>query len=80
LVINPSNFDPIVHIQEDIDKFINLPIPKEYSQFVQCRLRRDKDGVQGGFFPTFYLHAERSGDQKKVTKTKKFFFNNFSFF
>jgi hypothetical protein len=33
---------------------------------VQCRVRRDKDGVQGGFYPTFYLQAERPSDKKKV--------------
>jgi hypothetical protein len=53
-------------IQEDLSKFIYTYIPKDYPSFIQCSLRRDKDGVQGSFFPTFYLQAERPGDGKKV--------------
>ncbi|CAF0823532.1 unnamed protein product [Rotaria sordida] len=60
-----TDFDPIALIQEDLNNFIYMPVPKEYSSFVQCRLRRDTTGVQKGFFPTFYLQAERPGDNKK---------------
>ncbi|CAF0846541.1 unnamed protein product [Rotaria sp. Silwood1] len=60
-----TDFDPIALIQQDLSKFIYMHIPKEYSSFVQCRLRRDTTGVQKGFFPTFYLQAERPGDNKK---------------
>ncbi|UJR15895.1 hypothetical protein I4U23_002819 [Adineta vaga] len=62
---NTSNFDPMALIQSDLTKFINTYIPKDYPSFIQCTLRRDKDGVQGGFFPTFYLQAERPSDGKK---------------
>ncbi|CAF4631508.1 unnamed protein product, partial [Rotaria sp. Silwood2] len=64
--VSSTDFDPIALIQEDLTKFIYMHVPKEYSSFVQCRLRRDTDGVQKGFFPTFYLQAERPGDKKKV--------------
>ena len=62
-------------IQEDLNKFVNTHIPKDYPLFVQCRLKRDKDGMQGGFFPTFYLHAERPIDKKKVSKKEEFDLN-----
>ncbi|CAF1068184.1 unnamed protein product [Adineta ricciae] len=62
---NTSNFDPIALLQNNLMKFINTVIPQDYSSFVQCTLRRDKDGLQGGLFPTFYLHAERPVDGKK---------------
>jgi hypothetical protein len=70
--MNTSNFDPIPLIQEDLNKFVNIPIPKDFPLFIQCRLKRDKDGVQGGFFPTFYLHAERFTDKKKVITNKSY--------
>lgn len=63
----PPKFDPIALLQQDLKAFIYTHIPREYSSFLQCTLRRDKDGVQGGFFPTFYLQAERPGDGKKVS-------------
>ncbi|CAF1517099.1 unnamed protein product, partial [Adineta steineri] len=78
-VENSSAYDPIKSMEENLNKFIYTPIPKDYSSFVQCSLRRDKDGVQGSFFPTFYLQAERPGDgrkffllaARKVTKVKR---------
>jgi len=60
------DFDPYALIQEDLLQFIHTPIPEDYSGFIQCRLRRDTAGVQGNFFPTFYLQAERPNDGKKV--------------
>ena len=53
-------------IQQDIFQFIYTCIPQEYPTFLQCRLRRDTSGVQGNFFPTFYLQAERPSDGRKV--------------
>lgn len=69
-------------IQEDLEQFVYLPVPIEIGD-LQCRITRDKKGMEKGFFPTYYMHVERPGDQKKVrqiqenqTKTKK---NSFSF-
>jgi hypothetical protein len=53
-------------IQENLSRFIYTNIPKEYSSFIHCYLRRDKTGIQKGFFPTYYLHVERPSDGKKV--------------
>lgn len=63
---NQGNFDPMILALEDINRFVNMHIPKEYPTFVQCCLKRDKGGVQGGFFPTFYLHMERPNESKRV--------------
>lgn len=69
-VINSSNFDPILLIQEDLTKFVSTHIPKDYPSFIQCCLKRDKHGMQGGFSPTFYLQAERPTDKKKVIRKR----------
>ena len=68
--------------QEDVSKFANTYIPKDYPGFIQCCLKREKSGVQGGFFPTFFLQMERPNDGKKVildpvkthTSSFRFFF------
>ncbi|CAF3828960.1 unnamed protein product, partial [Adineta steineri] len=65
-VVNPSVYDPIKSMVENPTKFINTPIPKDHSPFVQCSLRRDKDGIKGNFLPTFYLQHERPSDGKKT--------------
>ncbi|CAF1188889.1 unnamed protein product [Adineta ricciae] len=61
-----STFDPLLLIQEHLIDFIYSPIPKRHSSFIHCCLRRDKTGIQKGFYPTFYLHFERPSDGKKI--------------
>jgi len=61
-----SNFDPIKFIQEDLNKFIYTCVPKDYSSFIRCYLRRDRTGLHKGFFPTYYLHTKRPSDERKV--------------
>lgn len=63
---NQSNFDPMMLALEDVNRFVNTYVPKDYPLFIQCCLKRDKVGVQGAFFPTFYLHMERPNDSRKV--------------
>ncbi|CAF3607774.1 unnamed protein product [Adineta steineri] len=65
-VVNSSAYDPIKSMVENPTKFINTPIPKDHSPFVQCSLQRDKDGVQGSLYPRFYLQHERPSDGKKT--------------
>ena len=48
-------------------KFIYTPIPKHYSSFIRCGVRRDRSSLEKGFFPRFYFFAERPGDGKKVS-------------
>jgi hypothetical protein len=52
-------------ITEDLDKFVYTPAPNGLGD-IQCRITRDKRGVERGLFPTYYMHAERPGDGKKV--------------
>lgn len=64
-MIHNSIFDPFGLIHENLNKFIYSYTPKDYPSFIQCYLRRDKSGLQKGFFPTYYLHAQRPSDGKK---------------
>ncbi|CAF2886639.1 unnamed protein product [Rotaria sp. Silwood2] len=65
-LIARTSFDPMLCIEEDLNKFIYTYIPQDYSPFIHCYLRRDKSSIQKGFFPTFYLHIECSHDDKKI--------------
>ena len=55
-------------ITEDLDKFVYTPAPNGLGD-VQCRITRDKRGVEKGLFPTYYMHVERPGDGRKVRLT-----------
>lgn len=58
-------------IKEDLKKFIYTTVPQNYPRFIHCCLRRDKSGIHKGFFPTYYLHAERIDDEKKVSNLNR---------
>ncbi|UJR21720.1 hypothetical protein I4U23_024797 [Adineta vaga] len=51
-------------ITEDLDKFVYTPAPNGLGD-VQCRITRDKRGMEKGLFPTYYMHIERPSDSKK---------------
>jgi hypothetical protein len=53
-------------ITEDLDKFVYTPAPNGLGD-IQCRITRDKRGMEKGLFPTYYMHVERPGDGKKVS-------------
>ncbi|XP_033840465.1 tubby protein homolog [Periophthalmus magnuspinnatus] len=48
---------------EDLEKFALRPAPKEVT--IQCRVTRDRRGMEKGMFPTYYLHLEKD-DGKRV--------------
>lgn len=52
-------------INEDLDKFVYTPAPNGLGD-VQCRITRDKRGMEKGLFPIYYMHVERPSDSKKV--------------
>lgn len=52
-------------ITEDLDKFVYMPAPNGFGD-IQCRITRDKRGMEKGLFPTYFMHIERPGDGKKV--------------
>ena len=54
-------------ITEDLDKFVYTPAPNGLGD-IQCRITRDKRGMEKGLFPTYYMHVERPGDGKKVRR------------
>ncbi|CAF1036331.1 unnamed protein product [Rotaria magnacalcarata] len=51
-------------ITEDLDRFVYTPAPNGFGD-IQCRITRDKRGVEKGLFPTYFMHVERPGDGKK---------------
>lgn len=57
-------------ITEDLDKFVYTPAPNGLGD-IQCRITRDKRGMEKGLFPTYYMHVERPGDGKKVCRGEK---------
>ncbi|XP_041671967.1 tubby protein homolog [Cheilinus undulatus] len=48
---------------EDLEKFALRPAPRDVT--IQCRVTRDRRGVEKGIYPTYYLHMEK-GDGKRV--------------
>ncbi|XP_056153631.1 tubby protein [Lampris incognitus] len=48
---------------EDLEKFALRPAPREVT--IQCRITRDRRGVEKGIYPTYYLHMEKD-DGKRV--------------
>lgn len=57
-------------ITEDLDKFVYTPAPNGLGD-IQCRITRDKRGMEKGLFPTYYMHVERPGDGKKVSANER---------
>uniref|UniRef100_A0A8C1WVV0 Si:dkey-220f10.4 n=1 Tax=Cyprinus carpio TaxID=7962 RepID=A0A8C1WVV0_CYPCA len=48
---------------EDLEQFAMRPAPRDVT--IQCRITRDRRGVEKGIFPTYYLHMEKE-DGKRV--------------
>ncbi|KAM4624506.1 tubby protein [Polymixia lowei] len=48
---------------EDLEKFALRSAPREMT--IQCRITRDRRGVEKGLYPTYYLHMEKD-DGKRV--------------
>uniref|UniRef100_A0A8C7VTQ9 Tubby C-terminal domain-containing protein n=1 Tax=Oncorhynchus mykiss TaxID=8022 RepID=A0A8C7VTQ9_ONCMY len=66
----PSRFLPVSVSQvttpvsvEDLEKFALHPAPRDTT--IQCRITRDRRGVEKGMYPTYYLHMEKE-DGKRV--------------
>ena len=57
----PSNFIDLM--QSDLKEFVFKPAPKGTT--VKCTITRDKQGIDGGIHPAFYMYFERE-DKKKV--------------
>ncbi|KAB5555532.1 hypothetical protein PHYPO_G00035280 [Pangasianodon hypophthalmus] len=48
---------------EDLEQFALRPAPRDVT--IQCRITRDRRGMERGIYPTYYLHMEKE-DGKKV--------------
>uniref|UniRef100_A0A8C2X7B1 Si:dkey-220f10.4 n=2 Tax=Cyclopterus lumpus TaxID=8103 RepID=A0A8C2X7B1_CYCLU len=48
---------------EDLETFALRPAPRDVT--IQCRVTRDRRGVEKGIYPTYYLHMEKE-DGKRV--------------
>ncbi|KAM7381828.1 hypothetical protein PAMA_012608 [Pampus argenteus] len=47
----------------DLEKFALRPAPRDVT--IQCRVTRDRSGMEKGIYPTYYLHMEKE-DGKRV--------------
>ncbi len=45
---------------------MNTTIPKDYSDFVQCHIKRDKEGITKGFTTTFSLFFDGYNENNQV--------------
>lgn len=47
---------------EDLDTFVFQPAPQD--EQIQCRITRDRRGIDNRAYPVYYLHMEREGMKK----------------
>ena len=64
LIVSPleSSTDILSLIREDLYKFVFMPIPKQFTSFIRCHLRRHKFDI----LQTFELEIEYGDDEKSV--------------
>ncbi|XP_032357675.1 tubby protein homolog isoform X2 [Etheostoma spectabile] len=64
---------------EDLEKFALRPAPRDVT--IQCRVTRDRRGMEKGIYPTYYLHMEKedgnrvflmAGRKRKKCKTSNY--------
>lgn len=51
---------------EDLEKFALRPAPRDVT--IQCRVTRDRRGMEKGIYPTYYLHLEKEDGKRVGTK------------
>lgn len=55
---------------EDLEKFALRPAPRDVT--IQCRVTRDRRGMEKGIYPTYYLHMEKEDGQRVSTPPNHF--------
>ncbi|KAL2078088.1 hypothetical protein ACEWY4_025773 [Coilia grayii] len=64
---------------EDLEQFALRPAPRDMT--IQCRITRDRRGMEKGIYPTYYLHMEKedgkrvflmAGRKRKKSKTSNY--------
>ncbi|CAF2805221.1 unnamed protein product [Rotaria sp. Silwood2] len=63
---NISNIDVLSLIQNDLKKYVNTPIPKDYSDFVRCHVKRVKEGLTKGFETVFTLYFDGQNENNQT--------------
>ncbi|VDM30368.1 unnamed protein product [Hydatigera taeniaeformis] len=58
-----STLTRIFSAGDDVEAFITTPAAKGVT--VCCRISRDKHGIEGGLFPSYFLHLERQEDGRR---------------
>ncbi|XP_032749528.1 tubby-related protein 2 isoform X3 [Rattus rattus] len=75
----PMPRTPGPRLGEDMEAYVLLPAPREH--MVQCRIVRNKHGVDKGMFPSYYLYLEAedgvahfllAGRKRKRSKTSNY--------
>lgn len=57
---------------EDLEHFALRPAARDMT--IQCRITRDRRGMERGIYPTYYLHMEKEGGKK--VREKQIFLKN----
>lgn len=52
---------------EDLEKFSLRPAPRDVT--IECRVTRDRRGMEKGIYPTYYLHMEKEDGKRVGTST-----------
>ncbi|CAF1346047.1 unnamed protein product [Adineta steineri] len=66
---NQSDFDIQNLIKLDLKNFINKSIPKEYENFIQCHIKREKDGFSTIY--SLYYIGQNENDLILLLKARK---------
>ena len=66
MAVKSLNLENVI---ENLDEFVLQPAALGYN--VQCRVTRDRKGVDRGLYPTYYMHLERP-DGRKVSNHLSF--------
>jgi hypothetical protein len=61
-----SNFDVQNLIKTDLKIYLNTSIPKDYPGFIQCHIKREKQGLSKGFSTTFSLYFDGGNENEQV--------------
>ncbi|XP_039191160.1 tubby-related protein 2 isoform X3 [Crotalus tigris] len=76
---NEETSTPLSLKADDIEAFVLQPAPQSHT--IQCRITRDRKGMDKGIFPFYYLHLEMengkkrflmSGRKRKKSKTSNY--------
>lgn len=68
---NSSNFDALKTIKTDVQTLLKTSIPQDYTGFVQCHIKREKEGLTKKF--SLYFDGQNANEQ--VNLIYVFFFS-----